>query len=80
MPVRFVLIGSLSPNDTAAGVEPFHVIGDFIEFDPEPPNDALEAEMQVSDFLHAPLPWKYNSGSRTPIKCIYHIQTQAVYY
>ncbi|XP_045176835.2 uncharacterized protein LOC123537251 [Mercenaria mercenaria] len=45
VPVRLEMRGSVTHNNTKAGVVPFHVVGDFIEFNPKPVAD--EAKMQV---------------------------------
>ncbi|XP_052233089.1 uncharacterized protein LOC127845940 isoform X2 [Dreissena polymorpha] len=46
-PVRFVLRGSTSPNDTVQGRIPFTVIGDFSEYKPFLPDDETEMKMQL---------------------------------
>ena len=45
VPVRLEMKGSITHNNTKAGKVPFHVVGDFIEFNPKPVVD--QTQMQV---------------------------------
>lgn len=45
IPVRLEMKGSVTYNNTKTGVVPFHVVGDFIEFNPKPVFE--QSQMQV---------------------------------
>lgn len=45
IPVRLEMRGSVTYNNTKSGIVPFHVVGDFIEFNPKPVLD--QSQMQV---------------------------------